>query len=104
MLRLIGKSLIAAEERIQHRMAPHESVNVDISAWKAGLHAHRLDNPRSRGAVYLVNENHVVTLRRDVLSLDPHTASSWIELHLQPETANTDEVRLRPRPPVRQTC
>src|SRR5258705_12494234 len=83
-------------------MAPHHGVDVDKSAWKAGFYAQRLDNPRSRGAVHLVDENHVPTLRRDAPILDPHTASSWIELHLQPETANTDEVRLGPGPPVRQ--
>src|SRR5258705_900718 len=83
-------------------MAPHHGVDVDKSAWKAGFYAQRLDNPRSRGAVHLVDENHVPVLRRDALILDPHTASSWIELHLQRETANTDEVSLRPRPPVRQ--
>src|SRR5258706_341902 len=77
-------------------MAPHHGVDVDKSAWKAGFYAQRLDNPRSRGAVHLVDENHVPTLRRDAPILDPHTASSWIELHLQPETANTDEVRLAP--------
>lgn len=88
----------AAEEQLD---APHDGVDVDKSAWKAGLHAQRLDNPRSRGAVHLVDENHGPTLRRDALILDPHTASSWIELHLQPETANTNEVSLRSRPSVR---
>src|SRR5688500_4381552 len=85
-------------------MAPHDAVDVDERARKTRLHADRLDNPRSRAAVHLVDENHVPTLRRDVLILNPHTTSPRIELHLQPEAANTDKVSLRPRPPVRQAC
>ena len=85
-------------------MTPHEGIDVDESAWKAGLHAHRLDNPRSRGAVHLVDENHVPTLQRDALILDPQTASSRIERHLEPEPANTDEVSFGPEPPVRENC
>jgi hypothetical protein len=104
VLRLIGKSRIAAQKRKQRRMAPHDGVDVDKFARKAGLRAHCLDDPRSRGAVYFVDENHVHTLRRDALILDLHTASSWIELHLKPATANGDEVRLRPRPSVWQAC
>jgi hypothetical protein len=82
VLRLIRKSRIASQEWKQHRMPPHDGVDVDKSA----------------------DENHIPALQRDALILDPHTASSWIELRLQPETANTDEDNLGPRPPVRQTC
>jgi hypothetical protein len=34
VLRLIGKSRIAAQERKQRRIAPHDGVDVDNSAWK----------------------------------------------------------------------
>jgi len=46
--------------------------------------------------VHLVDENHIPALQRDALIQDPHAAGSWIELHLEPETANTDEVSLGP--------
>lgn len=82
-------------------MAPHKAINVDRPAWKAGFHAQRLDDPRSGDTVHLVDENDVPTLRRDALILDPDLASSWIELDLQPEAANTDRVSLRATPPVR---
>ena len=50
-----------------------------------------------------VDKDYVHTLRRDALVLDSHRPFSRWSLHFQPETANTDDVRLRPRPPTRQS-
>jgi len=36
VLRLIGKSRIAAKKRKQSRITPHDGVDVDESAWEAG--------------------------------------------------------------------